>query len=151
MSAYLKGSLYLDKVAQGELFLKQHCAGIFLCSCTVWILLQILWPGLRPFVQPRGSILATHNGFTSFQQSSTLYISFFFPFLFHSRGAFEKKQLSNRIPKWKYISRHSIRRQKIQAQRQGMKALDPHSSLIPVYFQRPLLNPFKTSPHRYSV
>ena len=27
-----------------------------------------------------------------------------------------------------------------------MKALDPHSSLIPVYFQSPLLNPFKTPP-----
>ena len=80
MSAYLKGSLYLDKVAQGELVAKQRCAGVFLCSCTMWSPLRVLWPGLRPFVQPRGSILATHNGFTSFQQSSTLSVRFFFSF-----------------------------------------------------------------------
>ena len=107
MKAYLKGSLYLDKVTQAELVFKQGWADLFLCTCTFCISHQAPWPLLGPSLQLQGGILAAHNGFTSSQPSPTLAISCFLIFCmvlvcffpFPSTGALEKKQLSNSVAK----------------------------------------------------
>lgn len=82
IKAYLKGTLYFEKVAHTELIFKQGWAGVLVCgsSCSP----GALWPRLGRLVQLK-CILVIHNGFTSFQLHSTTW-TLFFP----STGAFEK-------------------------------------------------------------